>query len=218
MAGETDDDVSTDDGPDVEADEPTTVDEAASDDAVPAPTKSKPAKRRPDPRADVAARRAATAARMDAEKADGKVSTAKATADDPTGTKARRARSGGSGTATADDPTGAKARRAATASSKKVARPSKRTGAADPKADRVAARSGNPKKAATATEPGRYTQPIPRSQMESPVWVPAIMFTFLGMGGVVILLTYVIWAGRPLTLGVGLALILGGILTATQYR
>lgn len=239
MAEPTDDDVSTDDGPDVEAtdDAPAGADDTGTKaKKVAAPTKTKPSKRRPDPQADVAARRAATAARMDAEKSggsggsagpgkDAKPSLAKATADDPTGTKARRAGrraagTGATGTATADDPTGAKARREEAARSKKVARPSKRTGgAADgAAADRKAARSGNPRKAATAAESGRYTQPIPRSQLESPVWVPAIMFTLLGLGGLVILLTYVIWNGRPLTLGIGLALILGGILTATQYR
>ncbi|HMJ74883.1 MAG TPA: hypothetical protein VK507_02870 [Iamia sp.] len=225
MADPTDDDASADDGADVEAadaaaDEAT--DDATADESTGVTTtKRTPTRRRPDPRADVAARRAATKARMDAEAAGEKPDLVKkpvgtASADDPTGTKARRARAGAAGTATADDPTGTKARREAAASAKKVARPSKRTGGAvDAKA---VARSGNPKKAATAAESTRYTAPIPRAQLESPSWVPAIMFALLGLGGVVILLTYVIWNGRPLTLGVGLALILGGILTATQYR
>lgn len=225
MADPTDDDANADSGADVEAADAT--DEAA-DDTAPAEstgvttTKRTPARRRPDPRADVAARRAATKARMDAEAADGTPSLAKkgtATADDPTGTKAKRA-AGTAGTATADDPTGTKARREAAKSAKKVARPSKRTGGAvDPKAARTAAaRSGNPKKAAEAAESTRYTAPIPRTQLESPTWVPALMFTLLGLGGIVILLTYVLWNGRPLTLSIGLGLILGGILTATQYR
>jgi hypothetical protein len=229
MADPTEDDASADDGADVEAadaaaDEATDDDTGSDESAGVTTTKRTPTRRRPDPRADVAARRAATKARMDAEAADGKPDLVKkgvASADDPTGTKARRAaKAGAAGTATADDPTGTKARREAAASAKKVARPSKRTGGAvDPKAARTtAARSGNPKKAATAAESTRYTAPIPRAQLESPSWVPAIMFTLLGLGGVVILLTYVIWNGRPLTLGVGLALILGGILTATQYR
>ncbi len=225
MADPTDDDVSADDGADVEAAD-AAADEATDDAAAPdegtGVTTTK--RRRPDPQADVAARRAATKARMDAEATGGTkpdlTKKATASADDPTGTKARRAAKGAAGTATADDPTGTKARRQAAASAKKVARPSKRTGGAvDPKAARTAAaRSGNPKKAAAAAESTRYTAPIPRAQLESPTWVPAIMFTLLGLGGVVILLTYVLWNGRPLTLGVGLALILGGILTATQYR
>ncbi len=221
---ETRDDAASDDAAEDDA-------ETAESDAPAAPTKVKPTRKRPDPKADVAARREATKARMDAEAKDGTtrpksaaVSTRKsaATAADPTGAKARRARKESDasvGTASADDPTGAKARREAAASAKKVARPSKRTGGADTKAARTAAaRSGNPKRAAEATDSARYTAPIPRSQLESPMWVPVLMFVLLGLGGVVILLTYVVWGGRPLALGVGLALILGGILTATQYR
>lgn len=172
-----------------------------------------------DPRADVVARRAATTARMN-EASKGPKATA--SADDPTGAKARRAATGARamGKASADDPTGTKARRQAAATAKSVPKPSKRTGGVvDPKAVRSsAARSGNPRKAAAAAESSRYTAPIPRSQIESPVWVPGLMFTLLGLGMVVIFLTYVVWGGKPLTLGVGLALILGGILTATQYR
>ncbi len=172
-----------------------------------------------DPKADVAARRAATKARMDADK--GKAPST-ATADDPTGAKARRRSKAAEsvGKASATDPTGAKARREA-ATTKKVPRPSKRTGGAvDPKTARTtAARSGNPKKAAdAASESSRYTAPIPRSQLESPTWVPVIMFGLLAMGMIVIFMTYVLWEGRPLALGVGLACILGGILAATQYR
>ena len=48
--------------------------------------------------------------------------------------------------------------------------------------------------------------------------VYVVMFGLLAIGMVVIFLTYVVWEGRPLTLGVGLAAILGGILTATQLR
>ena len=212
MADPTDADVSADDGDDVEAadavaDEATDEPTAADSPSV-TTTKRTPTKRRPDPRADVAARRAATAARMDAEKGGDGPSLAK-----------KGAAPKAVGTATADDPTGTKARRQAAASAKKVARPSKRTGGVDPKAARTAAaRSGNPKKAAEAAESTRYTAPIPRAQLESPAWVPALMFGLLAIGGVVILLTYVIWNGRPLTLGIGLALILGGIMTATQYR
>jgi hypothetical protein len=229
MADPTDDDASTDDGADVEAAD--AADEATDDAAAPdegagvTTTKRTPNRRRPDPRADVVARRAATKARMDAEASGDKPDLVKkpavaAGADDPTGTKARGSKAVAAGTATADDPTGTKARRQAAANAKKVARPSKRTGGAvDSKAVRsTAARSGNPKKAAAAADSTRYTAPIPRAQLESPVWVPAVMFTLLGLGGLVILLTYVLWNGRPLTLGVGLALILGGILTATQYR
>ncbi len=80
-------------------------------------------------------------------------------------------------------------------------------------------RSGNPKKAAAAAEASkRYTAPIPKEFRVSPWWVPALLFGLLGAGMIVIFLNYLLWDARPLGLGVGLALILGGILTATQYR
>lgn len=202
----------------VDGDEEATPEpESAAEEAAPtkaAPTKAAPA----DPKADVTARRAATKARMDADKSE---EPARATADDPTGAKARRRgkTAESMSKASAADPTGTKARRAA--ATKKVARPSKRTGGAvDPKAARTtAARSGNPKKVAeAASDSGRYTAPIPRSQLESPTWVPVLMFALLGVGMIVIFMTYVLWEGRPLALGVGLGCILGGILAATQYR
>ena len=105
---------------------------------------------RPTARADVAARRAATKPRMDAE-ADGATPTAKSASPGPArgstpGTKAR----------------GRGRRRA-----KKVARPSKRTGDADDKAARLdAARSGHPKKAPRPPT-GPATRPIPRSQLRA---------------------------------------------------
>lgn len=68
---------------------------------------------------------------------------------------------------------------------------------------------------------GRYTPPIPREVKVSPTWVPVLMFALLGLGLVVIFCNYLglvpgdtsnVW------LIVGLALILGGIITATQYH
>lgn len=179
-----------------------TPEEAPAEDTAPAVRKT-PA----ELQAEVEARRAATSARMDGVEAP-----ARATSDDPTGRKARKAM----GKATSDDPTG-RAGRSAKAPS--VPKPSKRTGGLDTKSARAAAaRSGNPKRAAEAAEASRYTAPIPRSQIESPAWVGALMFILLGLGMVVIFLTYVAWGGRPLTLGIGLGFILGGILTATQLR
>ncbi len=75
--------------------------------------------------------------------------------------------------------------------------------------------------AAPASSP-RYTPPSPRdAQLPSPMWVPVLMFTLLGLGIVVILLNYVQLlpgATDNWYLLLGLALILGGIVTATQYR
>ena len=67
----------------------------------------------------------------------------------------------------------------------------------------------------------RYTPPVPRSQKVSPPWVPVLMFALLIIGMLVIFLNYieVLPGGVKNTyLLIGLASILGGIITATQYR
>ncbi len=63
--------------------------------------------------------------------------------------------------------------------------------------------------------------PDPRGVKVSPMWVPVLMFALLGVGLVVIFLNYlgVLPGGTKNSyLLVGLAAILGGIMTATQYR
>ncbi len=54
----------------------------------------------------------------------------------------------------------------------------------------------------------------------SPTWVPILMFSLLGGGVAVILLNYVgsVWETTNGILLLGLGMILGGIVTATQYR
>jgi hypothetical protein len=67
----------------------------------------------------------------------------------------------------------------------------------------------------------RYTPPVPKEHKVSPWWVPALMFGFLAVGLIVIFLNYlgVLPGGTKNSyLLVGLAAILGGIMTATQYR
>ena len=67
----------------------------------------------------------------------------------------------------------------------------------------------------------RYTPPVPKELKVSPWWVPALMFGFLGIGLIVIFLNYlgVLPGGTKNSyLLVGLVAILGGIMTATQYR
>jgi hypothetical protein len=67
----------------------------------------------------------------------------------------------------------------------------------------------------------RYTPPVPREVKFSPPWVPVLMFALLGIGLLVIFLNYlaVLPGGTDNRyLLVGLAAILGGIVTATQYR
>jgi hypothetical protein len=76
----------------------------------------------------------------------------------------------------------------------------------------------------------RYTPPVPRELKESPRWVPVLMFTLLGLGLVLIFCNYLgllpalWWDNAPgddtsnWWLLIGLGFILGGIITATQYR
>ena len=76
-------------------------------------------------------------------------------------------------------------------------------------------------KPSTVQEPtGRYTAPVPRQVKVSPIWVPILMFAFLGIGTILILVNYtgVLWDTSNWILLGGLALILAGIITATQYH
>ena len=67
----------------------------------------------------------------------------------------------------------------------------------------------------------RYQAPTPESDSSSPTWVPVLMFSFLGLGMLVIFFNYVAWLPGGTSnsyLMLGLGGILGGILTSTQYR
>lgn len=68
----------------------------------------------------------------------------------------------------------------------------------------------------------RYTPPVPHQYKESPQWVPILMFTFFGLGMLVIFFHYVDLllpaASSNWWLVGGLTSILAGIVTATQYR
>jgi hypothetical protein len=88
----------------------------------------------------------------------------------------------------------------------------KGTGRVTPKGGAV----GRPP-AATA----RYTPPTPKAQKVSPLWVPALMFTLLGLGVVVIVANYLnLLPGDADNkyLVLGMALITGGFITATNYH
>ncbi len=68
----------------------------------------------------------------------------------------------------------------------------------------------------------RYTPPVPRSEMASPAWVPWLMLGLFALGVIVIFLHYtdalLPGADSNWWLFGGLGAILGGIITATQYR
>ena len=75
---------------------------------------------------------------------------------------------------------------------------------------------------AKKTESVRKTSPTPvpadLPKGPSPWWVPTIMWTMLVAGGLVIMANYAMSGASNVRLVIGLALILGGIITATQYR
>lgn len=67
----------------------------------------------------------------------------------------------------------------------------------------------------------RYTPPPPKKAPPSPIWVPAAMFTFLGVGAVIVVINYlgVLPGGAKNSyLFIGLGLITAGFMTATQWR
>lgn len=73
----------------------------------------------------------------------------------------------------------------------------------------------------SATDSGRYTPPIPKEQKVSPLWVPVLMFALLGLGVLVIILNYVDLLPGDASNGyllLGLLLITGGFITATNYH
>ena len=67
----------------------------------------------------------------------------------------------------------------------------------------------------------RYTPSTAKyADMPSPMWVPVLMFALLGIGAIVIVGNYARLFGDPsnVYLVAGLGCILGGIITATNYR
>ncbi len=95
----------------------------------------------------------------------------------------------------------------------------------DGKASTSAAARRRPAPTKRTTEPpptGRYTPPIPKSEKVSPLWVPILMFSCLGIGMAMIILNYVNLLPGPdpsnAYLMAGLALITIGFITATKYH
>jgi hypothetical protein len=72
--------------------------------------------------------------------------------------------------------------------------------------------------AVTHYESGRYTAPIPRSQKESPPWVPALMLGLLLLGALLIMLRYLVWDDTNVPMVLGMACLLGGLYTGTKWR
>ena len=69
-------------------------------------------------------------------------------------------------------------------------------------------------------KPDTHTHTGFDGQPPSPIWVPILLFTLLGLGVLTIIVNYlgVLWDTSNVVLLGGLGLILAGIVTATQYR
>jgi hypothetical protein len=107
--------------------------------------------------------------------------------------------------------------------------PAKKTGTgvtSVKKSSKDAAPSGRTSKRVTAkgtpAASTRYTPPSPNTaDLPSPMWVPILMFTLFALGMLSIFLNYLgLLPGATSNwyLLLGLGFILGGIITATQYR
>ena len=78
-----------------------------------------------------------------------------------------------------------------------------------------------PKVAVSPTGVGassRYTPPVPMSMKQSPQWVPVLMFALFIVGSLLILGYYMTGAPTVWLLVSGLAMIMGGLFTATKYH
>lgn len=68
---------------------------------------------------------------------------------------------------------------------------------------------------------GRYTPPVPKEYKVSPIWVPVLMFSLLGLGMLTIVTNYMgILPGGASNnyLIAGLVMITLGFITATRYH
>ncbi len=72
--------------------------------------------------------------------------------------------------------------------------------------------------ASSVGQSSRYTPPIPKSVKESPRWVPVLMLVLLVLGMLLILGRYLAFSDSNWPLFAGLALVLGGLYTATRWH
>jgi hypothetical protein len=64
----------------------------------------------------------------------------------------------------------------------------------------------------------RYTPPIPNAAKESPPWLPVLMLVLFVLGGIAIMLRYLVFPDSNWPMVLGLACLLGGLFTATKWR
>jgi hypothetical protein len=64
----------------------------------------------------------------------------------------------------------------------------------------------------------RYTPKAESRQLVPPNWIPVIMLILLIGGGLMIMARYLFFTGSNIPTLIGLAMILGGLYTATKWR
>jgi hypothetical protein len=69
-----------------------------------------------------------------------------------------------------------------------------------------------------ATASSRYTPPIPAEAKSSPPWLPVLMLALLAVGGLCIMLRYLVFTDSQIPVVIGLVLILAGLYTATKWH
>ena len=74
-----------------------------------------------------------------------------------------------------------------------------------------------PAKAARTAASGA-TAPVPMAAKESPPWVPVLMLVLFVLGGIAIMLRYLVFPDSNWPMVIGLACLLGGLFTATKWR
>jgi hypothetical protein len=86
--------------------------------------------------------------------------------------------------------------------------------------DKVAtpAKAARPASSGGVGPSARYTPPVPQSAQQSPPWVPVLMLVLFVLGGVAIMLRYLVFSDSNWPMVIGLACLLGGLFTATKWR
>ena len=106
-----------------------------------------------------------------------------------------------------------------------MAPPKRKTGGrTTPAGTKPGERVATPAKAARTARSGavgpssRYTPPVPHKLQESPPWLPVLMLALFVIGGVAIMLRYLVFPDSNWPMLVGLACLLGGLFAATKWR
>ena len=158
--------------------------------------------------------RAARKAKADAVIAERRAQAARAAGKDPEADAKAKAKGG------KDAKGDAKAAEAPrrTVTSRRVTPKGGAAAKADPKAPAPTSKARDAKKTESVRKTAAAVPVADLPKGPSPWWVPTLMWVLLVAGAVVIMANYALSGASNIRLVIGLGLILGGIITATQYR